>query len=485
MMTKLDTIELAKQGDANAINTLIAQWLNLPNIKVKASFKQDCLQVMLESIQVPEQQSLVSLIQDGLINLNAPSFKKVKIYGRQTDEEFPDWQQEFEIIESSTAIVKKTTDNILSQQQPSFWQSVFGAVAGTAGAVGDAAVHAGTTVAGAVGGAAVHAGTTVAGAAVGLGETIGGVALQATQIAGQTLTIIGNNPQLQQAIKSLNQDWLKPLIEQIDVVKAEAAVRNLEKEYPNEQPAEIAHRLMLEKAVFAGGTGLASSLAPGQAAAMFAVDWAATAALSVELVYQIAAAYGMDLKHSDRKGEAVAIFGLGLGGKTAIRAGLGLLRNVPVAGAVVGASTNAVMIYTLGYAACRFYEAKQNPSILEAKLIDAQTQSEKYLEAAISQEKVMDQILVHIVLAGYPDKSWEDILPELKAANLSPESMDAIAANIKSPPSLDTLLEQINSDFAIPLLAQCQKIAQLDGVITSEEAKVIDTINRKFNLNLG
>ncbi len=35
---------------------------------------------------------------------------------------------------------------------------------------------------------------------------------------------------------------------------------------------------------------------------------------------------------------------------------MGLLRNVPVAGAVIGASTNAAMIYALGYGACRFYE---------------------------------------------------------------------------------------------------------------------------------
>ncbi|WP_242046458.1 hypothetical protein [Cylindrospermum sp. FACHB-282] len=139
------------------------------------------------------------------------------------------------------------------------------------------------------------------------------------------------------------------------------------------------------------------------------------------------------------------------------------------------------MIYALGYAACKFYEAKQNPLTLKATLIDVQAESEKYLEAAISQEKIMDQILVHVVLAGNPDKSWEDILPELQAANLSPASIEAIAAHIKSPPSLERLLEQINSDFAVPLLAQCEKIANLDGVITPEESNVIEAINQKLN----
>ncbi len=38
---------------------------------------------------------------------------------------------------------------------------------------------------------------------------------------------------------------------------------------------------------------------------------------------------------------------------------------------------NAVMIYALGYAACQFYEAKQNPLTLEATLVDAQIESRK------------------------------------------------------------------------------------------------------------
>ncbi|WP_392479211.1 hypothetical protein [Nostoc sp. C110] len=392
----------------------------------------------------------------------------------------------------SSIVITKPTDNKLTVQKSSFLGSLLGAVTGTAGAVGGAAVQAGQAATGAaigisgtIGGAAVQAGQAVAGAAVGIGGAIGGAAFQATQIVGQALAIVGNNPQLQAAIKSLNQDWLNPLIEQVDLVKAEAAVRKLQQEHPNQQPVQIAHHLMLEKAVLVGGTGLASSFVPGQAAAMFVVDWAATSALSVELVYQIAAAYGMDLKDCDRRAEAVAIFGLGVGGKTAIKAGLGLLRNLPVAGAVIGASSNAVMIYALGYAACQFYEAKQNPLTLEATLVDAQLESEQYLEAAISQEKIMDQILVHIVLAGNPDKSWKDILLELQAANLSPASIDAITANIKSLPSLETLLEQLNSDFAVPLLAQCQKIAHLDGVITPAEAKVIGSINKKFNYDIA
>ena len=370
-------------------------------------------------------------------------------------------------------------------------QAVVETATGVSGAISSAAAQASQTVvktavgAGeAIGSVASQAGQVIVETAPGVSSAIGGGAVQAIQVAGQAMAIAGNNPQLQQAIKSLNQSWLTSLIEQVDVVKAETVVRKLQQENPDEQPRQIAHRLMLEKAVYAGVTGLASSLVPGAAAMTFAVDWSATAALSAELVYQVAAAYGLNLKDPERKSEVLTIFGLALGGGTAIKAGLGLLRSVPVAGAMIGVSSNAVMIYALGYNACRFYEAKQNPLIIEATIASTQSESEKYLETGITQEVVMDQILVHVVLAGHPGKTWEEILPELQTLNLSPGSLEAIAAQIESPSSLETLLDQLSRDFAIPLLAQCHKVAQLDGATTPEEAKIIDTISQKFGISL-
>ncbi|MGI8500870.1 MAG: hypothetical protein ACR2LR_06985, partial [Hassallia sp.] len=163
------------------------------------------------------------------------------------------------------------------------------------------------------------------------------------------------------------------------------------------------------------------------------------------------------------------------------------LRNVPFAGAVIGASSNATMIYSLGYAACRFYEAKLDESTSltsEATLAELKKQSENYLEKAIAQEAVMDQILVHMILASHPNQTWEEILPQLQALNLSPTSIDAIAQNIKSPQPLDTLLNQLNRDFAVPLLAQCYRIAQLNNKTTLEEARVIKAIGSKFNISV-
>ncbi|MEH2232153.1 MAG: EcsC family protein [Nostoc sp.] len=310
---------------------------------------------------------------------------------------------------------------------------------------------------------------------------------QATQTSGQVVNRLSENWLIRKLSGVLNLNWLINDSNLVDLEQAEAAVNKLKKQYPNESSSQLAHRIMVEKATQAATVGLATSFLPGIAVALLAIDLTATTKLQSEMLYQIASVYGLDLKDPARKGEILAIFGLALGGGRLLKAaGLGLLRNVPLAGAVIGASSNATMIYSLGYAACRFYETKLDESTSLASpqtLATLKAESEKYLESAIAQEAVMDQILVHMILASHPDKTLEEILPELQAVKLSPTSLDAIAQNIKSPKSLDILLNQLNRDFAIPLLVQCEKIAQLDNKTTPLEQEIIAAIASKFDID--
>jgi uncharacterized protein (DUF697 family) len=309
---------------------------------------------------------------------------------------------------------------------------------------------------------------------------------QTTQTTGKVVNRLGENWLIRKLSGALNLNWLIGSTDVVNLEKAEAAVKQLKEKYPHESPSQISHRIMVEKATKAGGIGLATSILPGVATALLAIDLAATTELQSEMLYQIASAYGLDLKDPSRKGEVLAIFGLALGGGRLLKAaGLGLLRNIPFAGAAIAASSNATMIYSLGYAACRFYEAKLDSSVSltsQQTLTTLKQQSEKYLETAIAQQSVMDQILVHMILASHPEKTWEEILPELQALNLSSTSLDVIAENIKSPQPLETLLNQLNRDFAIPLLAQCEKIAQLDSQVTPIEQQIIQAIASKFDL---
>jgi hypothetical protein len=97
-MTQTNLLELAKQGNVEAIASLINRQLQPKGITAKVALKDACLQVMLESPEVPDQQALVTFIRKRITGLRVASIERVKVYGRQAGEEFPAWNQEFEIV---------------------------------------------------------------------------------------------------------------------------------------------------------------------------------------------------------------------------------------------------------------------------------------------------------------------------------------------------------------------------------------------------
>ena len=317
-----------------------------------------------------------------------------------------------------------------------------------------------------------------------------------TDQAGYVIDLFSNSPELQRVfgpiaaqIPSISK-FLEPIFN-VDVVRAETHVQHLQAKYPNESVGGIANRLMLEKSIIAGGSGIATSL-PGFAAALFAVDIATNAALQAELVYQIACLYGFNLKDPARKAEVAAILGLSIGGSQAagkLTARLGLTavgKNIPIAGSVIGASTNAAAIYAMGYAACRFYEAKlaNNSLTLEAALATTEQANEDYLASIADDQVAMDWILVWMFLAGHPDKTLADLIPQLDSLNLSPASISELTSGMQALPSLDDLLPKVNDDFGVALLAKCQSIAAADGVISSEEQALLNRLKAHFETQL-
>jgi hypothetical protein len=96
-MTQQDIRELAKQGNPKALAILINQSLKPKDITAKVGVKNDCLQILLESAEVPDQEAMISFIRNGLIKLEV-SINNIKVYGRQIGEENPAWNQTFELI---------------------------------------------------------------------------------------------------------------------------------------------------------------------------------------------------------------------------------------------------------------------------------------------------------------------------------------------------------------------------------------------------
>lgn len=299
-----------------------------------------------------------------------------------------------------------------------------------------------------------------------------------TVSTGQTLEWIADNPVLKSADKIIGLDWLMTFLGQVDTVKVQATVEEMRSQYPQETPNEIAHRLIVQKTWQGGRLGLLTNIIPPIAALFLGVELIATTKLQTEMVYEIAAAYNLDLEDSTRRGEVLAIFGLSLGAD-ALKTGLTLVEIIPGIGAVVGASTNAAMLYVLGETACRFYQGKVSPTEISAM----QQQTDADWQVALTQSKVMDRILAHMVQVSYPGQNWSDILPKIK--DISPDSVDTIAVNLKQPQNLSALLEELIPEFAPITLNRCYQITQSNENITLEEQEVLSQIAIKFGLNLS
>ncbi|MEM9219121.1 MAG: hypothetical protein AAGD25_32905 [Cyanobacteria bacterium P01_F01_bin.150] len=325
----------------------------------------------------------------------------------------------------------------------------------------------------------------------------------ATSNAGKAVEWIHDRTHFQHLTRAIKVDWLVGIIDNVNIDSVETRIQELKQKHPTATPYQLAGRIMTKKSLLVGGSGLASSMLPGAAAAMVAFDLATTTAIQAEMGYEIAAAYGLDVQDSARKGEILAIFGLALGSSQALKTGFQYLaRNIPVAGAMVGASTNAVALYAVGHAACQFYETKLNektsevldesPSTLlpeandadsvEPNLADVETQQQKYFEEAIAQQILMDQVFAHILKAGNPDKDWPQLMPILEDLHFNPASIQLIAQYLDNPSDFDSLIGQINPEFAIPLVAQCQKLVNADGRQTYEEKQLLTKMIEAFGI---
>jgi len=545
------TLEAAKQGKVGAIADILNRNLNPKGLTALVMAQSQGIWISVESLKGPPQAKLMEILEKFFIQLGVNSIQTITVVGKKTGEAVPIWEQTLQLMPETGIIPAPETAiaPIPEPQKKSGWGSLFGKVAdaatGATEAMGKAtqtvailAGNASDTVIAGVGGAATGATETmgkatqtlailagnasdtviagVGGAATGATETMGKASQTVAILAGNAsdtviagvgkagesagsaiiqapdrlntlLKCLEENPWIEPLTKVLKTDWMLQAIDQVDVVKTKESILQLQQQFPDYTPDQISHKVMIDKALLVGATGVATSI-PGLSLALLAVDLAATTALQAEMVYQIAYAYGFEPEAPERKGEVLAVFGLALGGTQAIKfggqyavkAGLGVFKSVPIAGAVISASANAALLYALGYAACRFYEAKSSPIMMEATLETLQEESQHYLEAAITQETIMDQILVHMILAGNPDKTWEDLLPELEPMNLSPASLEAISQNIHNPTPLEELLPKITPDFALPLMMQCQKMAELDGIVTPEEAHVLELLSQQF-----
>lgn len=180
-----------------------------------------------------------------------------------------------------------------------------------------------------------------------------------TEQLGAFVSPIAEHPLMQASTKIPGLQWLLAALGQVNSENIEQEVMALLRQYPLDTQAQLAQRVIVETAIKAGGIGLITNFIPPLALTLFAADLTAIAALQAKMIYRIAAIYGFSVHEPTRRGEVLALFFLGSGSANLIKSGLSLFELIPFFGAVIGPTSNASLVYTVGQGACMFYEAKK------------------------------------------------------------------------------------------------------------------------------
>ncbi|WP_218081905.1 EcsC family protein [Anthocerotibacter panamensis] len=223
-------------------------------------------------------------------------------------------------------------------------------------------------------------------------QEVGGVVYtrtqQVNQQVGQQLDALQQNWLVRQISRRFGTNWVLDLVNQVDAQRTQEEVNRLLVQLPGVTPQQISERLIQQKLLYVGGLGLASGLVPVNLP-FLALDIVATLRLQVDLVYEIACAYGLDLNEPTRKAEVLWVLALGIGAERTITQGVQVFervaaphltpilleqltrrlgmriaeklssRLIPLVGAVLSAGANVTFLYALGRTAINFYEQQR------------------------------------------------------------------------------------------------------------------------------
>ncbi|MBF2077438.1 MAG: hypothetical protein IGR76_02685 [Synechococcales cyanobacterium T60_A2020_003] len=103
-MTQPKLMELAKQGEPQAIAILMNRSLQPQGMSVKVSREGDRLSVLLQADQTPNRLVMTNFVRNGITNLKLQSvIQTVEIIGQRTGDDQPAWTQELDLAAMDSA----------------------------------------------------------------------------------------------------------------------------------------------------------------------------------------------------------------------------------------------------------------------------------------------------------------------------------------------------------------------------------------------
>jgi hypothetical protein len=108
-MPEENLLALAKARDLNALKQLLNQTIKPNAAQIHdICIRKDCLQISIESINIPDQLTLIPLVQNTISQLQVSSIHTLEVYGHTIGDELPHWMQQLNSISSAHPAVEPT-----------------------------------------------------------------------------------------------------------------------------------------------------------------------------------------------------------------------------------------------------------------------------------------------------------------------------------------------------------------------------------------
>lgn len=121
--SKSNILTLAKQGNTQAIASILNYFFKEKRITTQASITNTSLKLVLESAQVPDKKILVPLVSQAINQLNIQSINSVKVVGQAIGANSPRWVQLIGVNNNQIQTEPETTESITPSQPDSQQQN--------------------------------------------------------------------------------------------------------------------------------------------------------------------------------------------------------------------------------------------------------------------------------------------------------------------------------------------------------------------------
>ncbi len=116
-MTQPTVLELAQNGDPQAIATLMNRTLHAQGMNARVARQGDRIMVMTEAEQVPNRMLMTNFVRNGINGLNLnDSIRIVRILGKKKGAEQPAWVQELELSAPAAATAEPAVEPELDDE---------------------------------------------------------------------------------------------------------------------------------------------------------------------------------------------------------------------------------------------------------------------------------------------------------------------------------------------------------------------------------